>query len=218
LKKVLLLLSLTASLVLTTATTSFAMTAYAEGAYGIAKTEYNAVNDGNFGNLYVGLDCSLVSDIKLKLEGFTGVNKTKYNGNISQIGFEAKGGYRIFDSNGVMLTPTLGFLYEEFKNNTPAVYTGLMLGADASCEVSKSDMIEGSLGFSVYGRAKYNQNNCNAGLFVAKVRWIHSFSDAIDGTIGFRHYYAGGSADENNNEKKNTFTLSGLTLGMRYNF
>jgi hypothetical protein len=164
----------------------------------------NRIGDDDAQETYVGIQLPM-NKLKLNFELQTG-SWDQDPGDNDFDGYEIKGGYPILRARNLQLYATFSDYYRKFDSDQTA--KGVLLGADAVYNLSNKTNLEGSIGFTSFGRCA----DQDASLLSLKAKVNYELAKDVYVSLGHRFYgfYLDNSDDE--------IRASGLTLGVNFKF
>jgi opacity protein-like surface antigen len=214
-KKLLLLPALVISLTLCFTTITMAAvetpTVYVDTMISGTVDDSDILGDGDAHETYIGFELP-VDKFKINLELLTGRWDQDGYDNNDLSGYDLKGGYQIIKDQDLQLYATLSNYSRELDSDQQ--FSGILLGADAVCNLSKKMNVEGSVGFSVSGKYEEPDNHYyeNASLLHFKAKLNYLITKEVSASLGYRYY--GFKLDHSDVEVNS----KGLTLGVNLKF
>jgi opacity protein-like surface antigen len=128
-----------------------------------------------------------------------------------------KCGYTLFGDEQSYLALTAGYHQMKMDVKTDDKYSGVIIGLNATSNLSEKSLLEGFLGYSVSGTYKYQDQDTNAtidtdiDILLLQVKYSYFFTENFGLGIGYKLTQYKGEDDSK-------ITTSGPTVGLTYKF
>ncbi len=219
-KKLFILVSLVVGMMLFSISSVLAASVYVDYMPGTWELSAGSSIDGDSNAAIIGVE-QAIDKFKINLEYTSSQLKDflkidydedyAYLKDIDFSGFELKGGYQLTDQFSL----NLSYLDQELEKSIfpdKIKFSGVMFGAEGNFKVADQVFVNGSLGFSVDGKAKSMGDDTDLDITNAKIKIGYQFTDNFSATVGYR--YAKYDAKDLNI----TFKNYGPTIGGTYTF
>jgi len=134
-----------------------------------------------------------------------------YTKDIDFSGIELKGGYQLTDQFALIAS----YLNQKLESSvapSEIKFSGVVLGAEGNFKLADQVFVNGSLGFSVDGKAKIEGEDFDVDITTAKIKIGYQFTDNFSAAVGYRY------SKYDFTDGDLTFKNYGPTIGGTYTF